>query len=171
MIEELERLTREYFDEDETSTHLDYAVTQLQSGKTIADMARSITDCLTVQISREMLTTYLHSLPNASERIAGAKPTQALAMIEEAIAIVDVEPNDKLQATWARNRAWVRESHARMINPEFQPNKGTNVQIHTSIGMLHLTAIDPSRAKALDTSHTHARIVSGDAEGSALNQL
>lgn len=165
MIEELERLTKDYFDEDTGST-LDYAVAQIQSGKTIADMARSITTSLNVPISREMVTSYLHSLPEAHERIAGAKPTQALAMIEEAIAIVDEKPTDKLAVSWAMNKARVRESHARMINPEFQQQKQQG-GLTLNIGALHLSAlrmtnVELTRALEHDTSLTHARSIEPD---------
>jgi hypothetical protein len=139
MLDELTKLTNAYF-EDETHTPLDYAVAQLQSGKTIADIARSLSDAMNTTLHRETLSTYLHSLPEGTERITTAKPTQALAMIEEAITIVDTRPEDKTAVAWAMNRARVRESHAKMINPEFQQSKQqTNVQLN--IGSLHLDAL------------------------------
>jgi hypothetical protein len=165
MIEELERLTRSYFDVEEgevnTHSHLDYVVEQLKSGRTIADMARSLSEIMQDTLARETLSSYLHSLPDGTERITNAKPTQALAMIEDAIVMVDEHPTDKLAVAHAVARARVRESHAKMINPEFQQSKQQGVTLN--IGTLHLAAL-----RAPDTAHAHVRIVSGDAEGSAL---
>lgn len=141
MIEELERLTREYFDEDETSTHLDYAIAQIESGIPIASIARTIGEGTGLDIQRQVLSRYLHDLsPDAADRITAARPAMTQAMAEDAITIIDQSPNDKLDLAHNAAKARTRENIAKMLNPEFQSTKQqTNVQFN--IGAMHLTAL------------------------------
>jgi hypothetical protein len=151
MIEELERLTREYFDEDTTSTHLDYALAQIESGQSLTSLATTIGTKLNVPIQRQVLSRYLNDFPEAETRLAQARPAMTQAMVEDAISIIDLAPNDKLDLAHNAAKARTRENVAKMLNPEFQGNKQqTNVQFN--IGALHLRAI------ASAPPHTHARV-------------
>lgn len=154
MIEELERLTREYFDEDITSTHLDYAIAQIESGIPIAGIARLIADNTKLDIQRHVLSRYLHdSQPDATERLAQARPIMAHAMAEDALGIVDEKVYDKLDVARNALRARTREGLAKMFNPEFNQNKQANITVN--VGQLHLQALAPG---IRSLSSPHARV-------------
>lgn len=153
MIEELERLTREYFDEDTTSTHLDYAIAQIESGIPIAGIARTIGSGINQEIQRQVLSRYLHDLsPDAALRISEARPIMAHAMAEDALGIADEEVNDKLDVARNALRARTREGLAKMFNPEFQQAKQQGVTLN--IGTLHLSALRSPNAPLV-----HARSI------------
>lgn len=155
MIEELERLTREYFDvetEHNPHSHLDYAIAQIESGESITSIASSLGDTLKVPIQRQVLSRYLHGLSSdAEERLAKARPAMTHAMAESAVVLIDQAPADKLDLAHNAAKARTRENIAKMLNPEFQANKqATNVQFN--IGSLHL------RALTHPTFAPHARV-------------
>jgi hypothetical protein len=144
MIEELERLTRDYFDvpegEDNPHSHLDYAVAQIESGVPIAGLAKIIGEETGLEIQRQVLSRYLHDLtPDAAMRIAEARPIMAHAMAEDALGIVDEQVTDKLDVARNALRARTREGLAKMFNPEFQQQKQQGVTLN--IGSLHLSAL------------------------------
>ncbi len=144
MIEELEKRTRAYFDieegKDNPHSHLDYVEEQVRSGEPIASLARSIGQTLKKDISRQMLSGYLHkTFPEALERLEAAKPNMAEAFAEDALHIVDSAEGDKAEIYKAGLRARMRESLAKMFNPAFQANKQPTMQLN--VNNLHLTAL------------------------------
>lgn len=159
MIEELERLTRSYFDIEEGAdnphSHLDYAIAQIESGIPIAGIARTIATSTGLDIQRHVLSKYLHdSQSDADERLAKARPTMAHAMAEDALGIVDEKVYDKIDVARNALRARTREGLAKMFNPEFNQNKQQGVTLN--IGTLHLNALR-SAPQAVELS-PHARV-------------
>lgn len=166
MIEELERLTREYFDvetEDNPHSHLDYAIAQLESGDTITGIAAKVGKTLNLPIQRQVLSRYLNGLtPDAEERLAKTRPAMTQAMAEDAIQIIDESPADKLDLAHNAAKARTRENIAKMLNPEFQAHKQqTNVQFN--IGAMHLEAL----RQTLPRAHARVSLMPGSVEGSA----
>lgn len=156
MIEELERLTREYFDvetEHNPHSHLDYVVAQVESGDPISTIASSIAVSLKEPIRRQMLSDYLHqSFTDAKARLQSARPVMGEAMAEDAINIVDTPNLDKTQVAHASLRARMRESLAKMFNPDLAPNRQPTLQFN--IGTLHLSAL-----RAPSAPHVHVRLI------------
>lgn len=142
MIEELERLTKDYFDEEtSTHTHLDYVAAQTENGLTLTELAENITGRVQTEISREMLSTYLRSAFSDTEaRLTEARAFASHTLVEQAIKYVDAPAYSTVAVSRAASRARARQWTAERWNArEMGQNKQAGVTFN--IGALHLSAL------------------------------
>jgi hypothetical protein len=92
-------------------------------------------------LSRSQVSRYLNSCePGASERLLLARETGADALVEEAVDLLDVTPENRDAIAKAKARADIRTWLAGKWNrPSYGENKQVNVDI--SIAGLHLDAL------------------------------
>lgn len=142
MIAELERLTREFFEDDPIPDHLAYVECLVAAGSSIQATAESLSLTLQFTVDRETLRRYLYSLDanHAAERLARAREEGAHAAAEESRSIADTVDEDGGAVAKARLRVSTRQFLAERWNPAaFGQSKGVNVSI--SVGSLHLQAL------------------------------
>lgn len=145
MKEELDRRTREFFDDDPSMTPLDYAEALIASGTSIRRLADSLTKSLgwpeTAPVNREMLRRYLMTLDveHYSERMEEAQAVGAEAYAESSIDILDDAKPDEasLAAAKSRARQWIAEKYNRK---KFGRDATNNVVLN--VGQLMLQALE-----------------------------
>lgn len=141
MIAELERRTRETF-EDETSNHADYVDAWLSSGQTLAGLAASLSESTSYDIMRESLARYLREAfgQDDTTRQRAARARGSYALIDETLQIADERVTSNEDNGRNRNRISARQWAAERFNrEELGAPKGPLVAI--SIGSLHLDAL------------------------------
>lgn len=142
MIVELERRTREEFFGDDAATHLDYAELWVASGKTLLDLAKSISGATGLHVMYESLRRYLLSqAENAAERLANARARGAHPLVEEALATAEgAEQLDKDQIPAAKLLTDTRLRVAEMWNrAELGTKAGVSVTVN--VAGMHLDAL------------------------------
>jgi hypothetical protein len=139
MVAELMRRAAQEIGDD--ATVLDYGVSWIESGRTITQLADSISISIGLPLSRSQVSKYLNSCePGASERLLLARETGADALVEEAVDLLDVMPENRDAIAKAGKRADIRTWLAGKWNrAQYGENKQLNVDI--SIAGLHLDAL------------------------------
>jgi hypothetical protein len=144
MIEELERLTREYYEgEDEPHTVLDYIAAKVEDGVTLKSQAFELGQSLGFEVGRERISAYLRSTFGAeavTAKLADARSHASHQMAEHAIELVDAPAEDSVEVARAASRARVRQWTAERYNArELGGQKGVSVSV--TVGSLHLDAL------------------------------
>lgn len=138
MIAELERRTREEYD-DEQATHLDYVVRWVASGGTVIGLL----DDMGQGVKRGMLMDYLEQQFGAevSRRMSDARIEGAHSMVEDAAEIVEGTRADKDEIALSKLRADTKTFIAGRWNRQAygEPRAGAQVQIN--IGSAFLEAL------------------------------
>jgi hypothetical protein len=165
MLAELERRTREELGDE--STHLDYAEYWLESGKTMYDLARSISGALGMQVMYASLNRYIESLSeNARDRLSHARARGAHPLVEQAISITS-RKIVKEDVPLAKLRADTRLRVAAMWNRDEFGAKPSQVNIN--LNTLHIDALrqayiaPPTQSLAIaDAIDTEYELLSDD---------
>jgi hypothetical protein len=155
MIAELERRTREEFNDEQEATHLDYVVRWVESGGTVIGLLKDMNQ----GVQRGMLMDYLEKQYGAevSRRMSEARIEGAHAMVEDGAEIVDNARADKdsiaLAKLRADTKAWIAGRWNRQAYGE--PKQGAQVQINIGSAFLdslrrraESTRLDAQRARA-----------------------
>ena len=148
LIHALDNRTREYFEGDDSMSHLDYVVEWVESGKTLRDLVRQLgKEAGIVDMLPAMLTNYLRrEWPEAPRRLQEARRHGAHLLVEEAVDISDDTVESAAEAAQARNRMSSRHWMAERYNrDELGGSKAPAVQVNLGVGDLHLAAL---RARA-----------------------
>lgn len=140
MREELERLTRDYFEGDPVPTVLNYVTCRLEDGVTIADLAAEISTTLGYDIPRQWVSAYIHDFETAAESVRTARARASHSWAEKAVGAVNAPVTDSVGVSRANNQArtYLRIAEA-YDTGSFSQSKGVNVSI--SVGSLHLAAL------------------------------
>ncbi len=124
----------------DSSTILEYVEDWVSSGGTLLQLAESTSSSAQVDITRHMVSKYVHSLPGGPEMLSRARKDGGDGLADQAIEIVDREAESKEQIASNKNAAEMRLKMAGFWNPSYQPQqKGVNVQL--TFGQLHLDAL------------------------------
>lgn len=142
LIAELERRTRELFEDDASKTHLDYAIDWIEGGRSILDLYREIESEKKIGISRGSLHRYFNDFePGAEKKLNDARARGAYAIVDDTIEIADEKVSSSEDAARARNqiasRQWVAERFSRTAFG--QQRQG--VQVNVTAAGLHLDAL------------------------------
>lgn len=142
MVSELERRTRELF-EDDVATHRDYVEHWIASGFTLSKLAAEISAVTGHEIMRESIARYVSDTfgQDTRERMTDARTRGAFALVDDSIAVADekvltTEDNGRNRNRIAA-RQWLAERWNR--NELGQPKQGAMVAI--SVSGLHLDAL------------------------------
>jgi hypothetical protein len=171
MLHELEKRTRADF-EDDSSTHLDYLCTWIQSGRTMVELAKEITkaggvgDISPDMIRRQMVTAFPKE---ADRRIAAARTIGAHAQVDHARDIIDGADEFSREAlAKAKMQADIRTWSASRAN-KAELGNGGDINISINHNELHL---DSMRVRKLELDQLkrhreleaapHARLVSAE---------
>jgi hypothetical protein len=169
MIAELERRTREEYEDEPEATHLDYVVRWVESGGTVigllADMNETVED-----VKRAMLMDYLEQQYGAevSRRMSEARIEGAHSMVEDAAEIVEDTRADKDEIALSKLRADTKTFIAGRWNRQAYGEPKQGVQLQINMGSAFLDALR-RRASEARVASAHSRAFSNDgAEISAL---
>lgn len=162
MIAELERRTREYF-EDQDHTPLDYVAAWTERGRTLTALAQSVTEAVNgskdlkpgqFEISRHQIDQYLRELAGGAqvtELLKQARKAGAHGLVEEGIQALDNGSDERDTANANRLRLEARERLAAVWDRESFAKSGNNVNVSLSFASLHLAALQhaaPERVTA-----------------------
>lgn len=170
MISTLQRLTRDYF-EDDQHTPLDYAVAWVERGRTLVALAQSVTASINqsepgaplkqgqFEITRHMLSKYLDEIggDGTSSKLANARRVGAHGLVEEGIQQLDDGADERDTVNANVRRLEGRERLAAVWNKEFA-KAGNQTNVMLSFGQMHLDAL---RSRTLPATAT----ISPTAEG------
>jgi hypothetical protein len=137
MIAELERRTREEFD-DPTATTLDYVVSWVEGGRTLVGLLNEMTHL--GDIKRGMLTRYLSDEfgDDAQLRLVSARMVGADALVEDGLEGVENSRSDKDSIALAKlksdSKQWLAGKWNRAVYGE--PKAGVAVQINMGSAFL-----------------------------------
>lgn len=139
MIAELQRRAAE--EHGDANAVIEYVEDYVASGKTLTDLAKSISAVCRTHVMRESLSKFIHSLGENGEieaRLLRARARGAHSIAEETLVIADEADEDDVQvaALKVKTRQWLAGKWNR---DEFAEQKGTNVSI--SFNSLHLDAL------------------------------
>jgi len=143
MVAELLRRSRhwaEWVEGDPDPSVVDYVCAELRNGCTIAELARQMSERTGLEITREKVSGYLHSLAeDAGERIARARAESADSHADIGLTELDGIEKDDVPAASARARyrQWLAETADRTKYGR------TNVQVNVGISAdtIHLDAL------------------------------
>lgn len=145
MILDLERRTREHFEDSEHTT-LDYVEAWTENGDTLVklanDIAESVAECADLtpaQITRHLNSTY--GEVQVKTRLDLARPRGAHMMVERRQeAIVDVTNKDDVPAEKLRNdmSIWLA---GKWNKAELGEQRGGNVNVQLNVAQLHIDAM------------------------------
>lgn len=166
MIAEIERLTREAFEDDDSKTHVDFICDWLESGRSMLDFSKALNKTLKFEtdITYGSIAKYFREFSDDAEaRIQAARSKGAFAIADSTAEIADEEVATKEDAARARNRIGARQWMAEKFNREQfgAPKPGTSISI--SLPGSHLNAL---RLRVVDSSTAPAR--ESDEAGSAI---
>jgi hypothetical protein len=136
---------------------LDYVVSWIESGKTIAELASSGAKEMGESCSRSWLSGVLNRRPEDKARIAAARAEAAHALIEDAMNIADEPAESTVDVQRNRLRAETRTKIASWWNREAYGDKAA-VAVSLDLGQLHLDALR-ARAVAQRTEPMKAEVV------------
>jgi hypothetical protein len=149
MIYELEKRTRDEFDDQPDADALDYVTYRIAAGDTLKDIADSVAratkpqDATDWSVSGEMVRRYLESLHGADTtetRLSQARARSSYSLSDEAKSIADDVNEDPAAVAKARLRVQQRQWSAERFNAAAFGSKSTqNVSI--SVTALHLDAL------------------------------
>lgn len=170
MIAELERRTRELFEDEPNATPLDFAVDYVASGGTLTDLAAELTEKLGFNVSRHQLSGYLHMTfgDEAALRLAKARREGAHGLAESTLGIA-AGADSKDAAQRARVEVNARQWLAGQWNrDEFGQQKQAPIQIN--LGSLHLDAlrIHAQSERESPSPPAPARLISAESDPSAI---
>jgi hypothetical protein len=140
MRQELERLTREYFEGDPVPTVVQYAACRLEDGSTLADIAKEISASLGFDVPRQWVSEYVHDQEGAADVVRTARARASHSWAEKAIGAVEAQVYDSVGVAQMNHKArtYMRMAEA-MDAGTYAQQKGANVSI--SITSLHLDAL------------------------------
>jgi hypothetical protein len=137
---------------DDKATTLDYVVSWIESGRTMIELSKALTEDAGEEISDRYVSRYLHDTygDEYAGRVGAARRIGAFAMVDQAIDIVDEASTfDKTHLAKAVARANVRQWTAERFNrKELGAPKGegtTNITINS----LHIDALRARNAAKL----------------------
>jgi hypothetical protein len=155
MIAELEKRTRQRFDENEEGEHtpLDYVCDYIEDRGTLIGLAVDLSNKLGFAVSAPSITNYLRAEYTESEsRLSESRARASHLLAEESITLLDVDAETMVEASQRRDRSKARQWLAGKWNREmYESQKGVNVAI--SIGGLHLDALRARQANTLPAAH------------------
>lgn len=140
---ELERRTRDIFEDDADKNHLDYVCERVENATTTKAVAAELSVSLGHEVTFARMMAYLRECfgdAETDQRIASARTRASHLLPEEGKELVDaagLTPAEVAKAgQQARQRNWMAERY----NPQaYGQSKGVSVSI--SIGSLHLDAL------------------------------
>jgi hypothetical protein len=140
MREELERLTREYFEGDPVPTVVQYAACRLEDGSTLADIAKEITATLGFDVPRQWVSEYVHDQEGAADVVRTARARASHSWAEKAIGAVEAQVKDSVGVAQMNHKArtYMRMAEA-MDAGTYAQQKGLSVS--NSVIHLHLDAL------------------------------
>ena len=164
MIAELQKRTREYF-EDDTHTAFDYALEWVERGRTLTALAQSVTMSVNgydpdgplvmkaglLEVSRPMIDKYLREIAGdqrVSDAFSRARKTGAHGLVEDGLATLDNGSDERDTANANRLRLEARERLAAAWNREDFAKAGNTTNVMLSFGALHLDALRHVAASA-----------------------
>lgn len=136
---------------------LDYAVEWVASGKTVLDLAASLSAATGFDFLRESVSRYLHTFPEAEQRLERARRRGAHGLVDQAVEIVDATEGEESREAIASaklradTRLWVAERWDRDGLGQ-KPSATVNLTINT----LHIDALRRRATVALDAPDTPA---------------
>lgn len=138
---ELERRTRDLFDDDPNASHLDFVCEWIECGQTGRELAASI------QIGHEVtyarLLAYLRECFGeqlTEERLDASRLRASHQMAEMALELVDATAYTAVDVARAASRARTRQWLAERWNPQqYGQQKGVNVTLN--VATIHLDAL------------------------------
>lgn len=143
MIEQLEKRTRDYFEDDPTPSHLDYIACWIENGQTIVSLAADLSTDLGFHVGREFISTHLRRTfgeEAVDARLSNARAYASHCMAEQALTIADGTFETQVDVSSAalslKARQWTAE---RWNRKEYGQSKDVNVAV--SITSLHLSAL------------------------------
>ena len=160
MIRTLQRLTRDYF-EDDQHTPLDYAVAWTERGRTLAALSVFVTEQVhglesgaplkagQFEVTRHMITSYLDEIggEGTATKLTAARRRGAHGLVEDGLQTLDTSPDDRDTINANERRMQGRERLAAVWNKEFA-KQGKDTNVFLSFGQMHLDALR-SRATAV----------------------
>lgn len=163
MIAELERRTREEFDNDE-ATHLDYVVQWVEGGGTVVGLLAAMDQ----DVKRGMLMKYLEQQYGAevSRRLSEARVEGAHALVEDAAEIVEEARADKDSIALAKLRADTKTWIAGRWNRQAYGEPKQGVQLQINMGSAFLEALR-RRAEEARVETNRARAFRSDGADSS----
>lgn len=167
LIAEIERRTREQFEDDDAKTHVDFVCDWLESGRTMLDLTKELNKKLKFEtpVTYGSVSKYFRELTDTAEaRMHAARTKGSYAIADSTADIADEKVETKEDAARARNRINSRQWLAEKFNREQfgQPRPGTTVNI--SMAGAHLDAL---RLRVVATVSSPAR--ESDTAGSAID--
>lgn len=166
MIAELERRTREEFEDDPDATHLDYVVGWVESGGTIVGLLEEMGDGM---YRRAMLMKYLEAQYGAevTRRMNDARVEGAHAMVEDAAEIVDNARADKDSIALAKLRSDSKNFLASRWNRAAYGEPKAGIALQVNLGSAFLDSLRRANQAQLDSRRSPAFRSDSGAEESA----
>lgn len=142
MVAELERRAKAF----DGATVLEYAIDWVGSGKTLTELADSISRRLKQgdeYITRHMVSRYLNGLPGGAQALNAARSEGAHGLADSGVKIVDdAEGGDREAIAAAKARADFRLRMAGFWNkPEYAAQQKGEVNVNFRLGDMHLDAL------------------------------
>ncbi len=137
---------------EEDATTLDYVVSWIESGRTMIELSKALTEDAGEDITDRYVTRYLMNAygDEYTGRVAAARRIGAFAMVDQAIDIVDEAPTfDKTSLAKAVARANVRQWTAERFNRKELGAPKDAGTTNITINSLHIDALRARNAAKL----------------------